>query len=239
MHRPHVILGVTPVSSGLEISQTEFGGETKFNPSHCARYFPGNKFKSAPRPLVIEQHAVTTKHSIGFAVVTRQLKSRHLANAVWTAGMERSVFILWRFAHLPKHFGRSSEIEPAARSQFPQRSQHVMSAVDVCVHRREAVGKRLGDERLGSEVIALIELDLSYHSEDGWVTFKTRGVKLQSIEQMRDPVETSLRIFECDAPDQPVHLVTVLKQILGQVTAILACDSGDKCFLQDRLLFAT
>ena len=59
-------------------------------------------------------------------------------------------------------------------------------------------------------------------------------MELQAIEQMRDPVETPLRILKRDAPDQSVHLVTTLEQVLGEVAAILARDACDECFSQSR-----
>ena len=49
-----------------------------------------------------------------------------------------------------------------------------MSAVDVRVHRRKAVSKTLGNERLRRQVITLIEVVAADHVEDRRIAFQTR-----------------------------------------------------------------
>ena len=74
-----------------------------------------------------------------------------------------------------------------------------MGAIDVCVHRRESVGKALGDKTLGGKMVALIELIPADDMKDGWVTLQASGVKLNAIQQVLDATKASLRILQRNA----------------------------------------
>jgi hypothetical protein len=57
-------------------------------------------------------------------------------------------------------------------------------AVDVRVHRREAVGKAFGNERLRGQMVALVELVTADDVEDAGITFQTRRVQRYFVEQV-------------------------------------------------------
>src|SRR5207237_3245520 len=116
-------------------------------------------------------------------------------------------FLLWHFSDFTKHFRRAREIEFALRLQLTQRSQHVMRAVDVRVHRREAVGETFGDKRLRREVIALVEFITTENVEDAGIAFQARGMQRDLVKQMLDPIESAFWIFESHAPHQPMHFI--------------------------------
>src|SRR5262245_22911646 len=99
-----------------------------------------------------------------------------------------------------------------------------MRAVDIDVHRREAVLKTLGDEALGCEVIALSELVTANDVEYAWVALKASGVKMYSVEEMGNASKATLRIFERYPPHKAVDLIAQRQQVLGQVAAVLAGD---------------
>src|SRR6266404_2898030 len=160
-----------------------------------ARY----EFIAAPRPFVIEQNSIHAEHAVRFAIVSRQFKSGYLADAIWTAWIKRGRLALRHFAHPAKHLGRSGEIKTALRAQLLECSQHVMRAVDVHVHRREAVLKTLGHETLRSQVIAFIKLVLAEDVKDARIAFNTRRMKLKTIKQVRDAPKSSLRVFHSHA----------------------------------------
>src|ERR1043165_9823063 len=105
-----------------------------------------HKLVAAPRALMIKENAANAEHVVGFAVISRQLKARDFADAVRRTWMKRRVLVLGHLARLAEHFGRAGEIEAALRLQFAQSCQHIMSAVDVRIHGREAIGKTLGHE---------------------------------------------------------------------------------------------
>ena len=102
-----------------------------------------------------------------------------------------------------------------------------MRAVDVCVHRREAIGKTLSDKRLGRQVVALVKLVATDDVKNAWVTFQTARVKRQPIQQMTDARESALRILEGHAAHHAVDFISERKQMLRQIAAILTGDAGD------------
>src|SRR5262249_40111876 len=129
----------------------------------------------------------------------REVKSRDLADAVRAPRMKRRGLLLRRLSNFAEHLARSGEIESAFRSQLPERRKHVMSAVDVRVHGREAVEKTLGDKALSREMVTLVKRVLAEHVEDAWITLEARGMKNDSIHDARDAVKAPLRILERDS----------------------------------------
>src|SRR5215216_1707699 len=110
------------------------------------------------------------------------------------------------FSHFPKHLARAGEIEAAIGTQFTQCRQHVVGAVDVCVHRREPIAKTLRHETLRREVITLGELVLAYDVKYRRVTFEAGRVQYYLVQEMSDACETSVRILEGDTSYQSVYL---------------------------------
>jgi hypothetical protein len=49
-----------------------------------------------------------------------------------------------------------------------------------------------------------------------------------ALQQVRDAVEAAPRVFERDAADDAVHLVTFGEQVLGQIRAVLPRDARDE-----------
>src|SRR5579863_9432603 len=107
---------------------------------------------------MIEQDAIAAVHAVSLAVIHGQLKAGALADAIGTAGMERSALALRRLAYLAEHFARAGKIELALGLQFAQRSQDVVRAVDVGGHGGKAVGEALRHEALGRQMITFVEL---------------------------------------------------------------------------------
>ncbi len=102
-----------------------------------------------------------------------------------------------------------------------------MCAVDVDVHRREAVLKTLGHETLRSEVIAFIKRVLAEDVKDARIAFNTRWMKLKTAEQVRDATKSSLWVFDPDAAHQTMNLVTEAQKMFGQIASVLARDARD------------
>ena len=176
---------------------------------------------------MIEQNAAHAKHAVRFAIIPRELKSRDFAYAVGRARIKRCCLSLRHFTHLAEHFRGTRKIESAIWLKLPQGSEHVMRAVDVCIHRREAVSETLGDEALGRQVIALIKFVLADNVEDARITLQARGVQLQPIGEILNARESSRRIFERDSSDQAVNFIAQVEKMFRQIAAILA---GDTCY---------
>src|SRR4029077_20591440 len=151
---------------------------------------------------MIEQNAVHAKHAVGFAIIPGELKSRDFAYAIGRARIKGSRLSLRHLSHLAEHLRRPRKIEAAIGLKLAQRRQHVMRAVDVCVHRRKAVSKTFSDEALGCEVVTLIKLVLTDDVEKARISLQACGVQLQPISKILNARESSRRIFERDSPDQ-------------------------------------
>ena len=68
---------------------------------------------------------------------------------------------------------------------------------------------------------------LTEHVEDRRVAFQTRRMQRQPVKQMIDPREATGRIFKRNPADNAVNFIAELKQVLGQITAVLSGESGD------------
>src|SRR5688572_8067958 len=110
-----------------------------------------------------------------------------------------------------------------------------MRAVDVCVHRREAIGKTLRDKRLSGQMVTLVKLVAAKDLKNAGITFQAAGMKRQPIQQMANASESALRIFQGHPPHHSMHFISERKQMFRKVTTILAGKAGDECFLSFQL----
>jgi hypothetical protein len=110
-----------------------------------------------------------------------------------------------------------------------------MRAVDVHVHRREAVGKTLRDETLSGEVITLVEIIFTENVEDTGVTFETRRMQRHSIDQVSDTAEPLFGCFEGDPAHEAVDFVAEAQEVVSEITAVLARDSSNQRSLRHKL----
>lgn len=102
-----------------------------------------------------------------------------------------------------------------------------MRAIDVCIHRREAIGKTLRDKRLGRQVVTLVKLVATDDVKDAWVTFQTACVQRQPIQQVTDARESALGILEGHTTHHAMDFISERKQMLRQIATILTGDTGD------------
>src|SRR5215213_75782 len=106
----------------------------------------------------------------------------HLADSVWAPRLKCSALCLRYLVDVAKHLARARKIKPALRPQLTQRREHVVSAVDVHIHRREAVGETLRHEALRREVIALVKVVFTEDVENAGVTFQAGRVQRYAIQ---------------------------------------------------------
>src|SRR5258706_10679697 len=149
---------------------------------------------------MIKKNSIATKHPVGLAIVPRKIESGDFADAVRTSWMKRRCFGLRRLPHLAEHLAGTGKVEFTVPPLLIQRRKHVMSAVNIGIHRRETVVKTLGDETLRRKVIAFIKCYLTDNVEYARVTFECRRMQHQLIHHRRDSMESSLRIFQRHPP---------------------------------------
>src|SRR5262245_27449278 len=143
--------------------------------------------------------------------------------------MKSRCLLLRHLFSFAKHLGRSGEVETAIPLQLPQRRQHEVSAIDVCVHRREAIGKTFRDKTLRREVIAFVKLVLRDYVKDAGIALEARRVERQSIKQVRDSREMAPRIFQSHATNQAMNFIAQGQEQFRQIAAILTADTRDQC----------
>src|ERR1051326_672444 len=156
------------------------------------------------------------------------MKPGDLADSIRTARLKRRALRLRHFADIPKHLTRPREVKTTTGPQLSQRRQHVMRAVDVCVHGRKAISKTLGHEALRREVITLLKIVLAEDVKDTRVTLEIRRMQGHAIQQVTDATESRFRRLEGHPPHQPMDLIAQVQQIFGQITPILPCYSSNQ-----------
>src|SRR4029079_917585 len=111
--------------------------------------------------------------SIRLTIISRQMKSGHLADSIRAAWLKRSSFFLRDFVDVTKHLACAREVEPAISPQFADRRQHVVGAVDIHVHGGKAVCETFRHEALGRKVVALVKVMGAEDVENTGVTLET------------------------------------------------------------------
>ena len=144
--------------------------------------------------------------------------------------MKRCGLALRNLAHFSEHLAGTGKVETALRPQLSERRQHVVSSVNVRVHRRETIGKTLRHETLSCEVVALVEVVTTDDMENARIAFQACGVQDDLVQKVSNPFRSPLRCFQRNAPHQPVDLVASLEQLFRQITAVLTRDAGDESF---------
>ena len=86
-----------------------------------------------------------------------------------------------------------------------------MRAIDVRIHRREAIGKTLGDKRLRRQVVTLVKLVAAKDLKDTGITFQAARMKRQPIQQMTNASKSALRIFEGHTTDDSMDFISERK----------------------------
>src|SRR5689334_10322215 len=156
---------------------------------------------------MIEENPAQAEHSESFTIIARQLKSGNFADAVRRARMKRRRFALRHLLNFAEHFGGTCKVHSALWLQLFQCGQNIVRAVDVDVHRGEAILKTLRDKALRGQMVALIKLITADYAEDAGITLQTPRVNMNPIDQMQNSSEMPLGIFERDPARDAVHFV--------------------------------
>ena len=101
-----------------------------------------------------------------------------------------------------------------------------MRAVDVGVESAESILEGIRDEALRGQVVALVRMDLLNGLEQAGVAFQRSAVKFDVLQKVADPVQMVLGVLQRHPAYDPMHPVALFQQQFGQVTAVLAGDSG-------------
>ena len=235
-HRPHgldVLLGVAPVARRVEVAQPELVGQPGLDRRDAHGDLAGDERLAAAGGLVVEQDAVDGEQAVGLAVVARHPVGVDLRRAVGRAGVEGRVLVL----------RRRRGAEHLRRRRLVEAGRHVGGADGL----QQPGGAKAGDVagelglvethphvRLRRQVVDLRGVDRLQQRHQPRAVGQVAVVQEQPglrVVRVTVKVVDARGVERRCAPDQPVHLVALVQQQLGQVGAVLAGDAGDECAL--------
>jgi hypothetical protein len=82
VHRPDVVLRVTPVPGRVEVAECQLLPLLKINLTRALHYLIGHEVRAPPRRLVIKEYAVAGEQPIGVPIVADKVVPKHLCAAV-------------------------------------------------------------------------------------------------------------------------------------------------------------
>src|SRR6185503_10539738 len=208
----------------------------EFYSCHGAGRLAAHKFKSTSRALVVEQNPTDTVEPIRFTIISGQMKSGHLTDAVRAAWLKRGGLFLRDFVDVTKHLARTREVESTIGPQLTDRCQNIVRAVDIHVHGGKAVSKALRHEALGRKVIALVKIMGAEDVEDTGIALETSRVQRDAVEDVGNAFESGFRGFEGHSPDQAMHLIAQTPEVIGEITAILPGNPSNQRFFCHLIL---
>ncbi|RNA43570.1 phytase family [Brachionus plicatilis] len=100
-HGLHIVFGMTPVSFGVNIAQSNEFLLTKMYFGNTTANFSSHKISSSTRTLVVEQNSIHSKHVISFSVVDSDPVGVKFGSAIWRSRIKWCFFGL-RFGWRPR-----------------------------------------------------------------------------------------------------------------------------------------
>src|SRR5262245_30754981 len=224
-HRDNVVLGMTPVTPCLQISESQTLCQSQLDARNMRRDFPADEFVPAARTLMIEEYSAGGMKVVCLPVIPRQMITGNLRNTVGGTRVKLRLFVLRRDGRLTEHLTRAGEIEAGMRANFADTREHVMRAVDIRIDRRELIFEGITDEALSGQVIHLVRLNVHQNFVEARITFQRCRMQTEFIQDSSNAPKPVLRIFQRDAPDDAVDFITLLEKELGQIGSVLTGES--------------
>ena len=178
---------------------------------------------------MVEENAVGCENSVGVAVVLHDVIRVNLCGRVGASGLKQRFFALRR-RRGAEHFTRRRLVEfcfDAGLADGFQNSQRAQTGdVSGVLGHVEAHA----DVALRAQMIDFVRTDGGKQVHDLTGNGEIPEVQKQlRIRVMKIPVQMidAVRVERAGAADQPVNLVTLAQQKLGQVRSVLSGDAGD------------
>ena len=223
-HRLDVVLGEAPVALGVQVAEVKLAGEPVLDRGHAHRDLAGDEVLAPAGRLVVEQDAVGGVDAVALAIVHRDPVAEDLGRAVGRARVERGLLrlrgLLDEAVHLgaPRLVDTRLEVDLAHGVEQPQDAQ------------RGHVGRVLRhlegdlDVALRGQVVDLVGSDQLQRAHEAVLVHEVAVVEDQAVADVVDApgVERAAPAHE------PVDLVPLLEEELGEVGAVLARDPGDE-----------
>ena len=110
-HRSDVITRKSPITTCVEIAQTQFIDQSELDPRHMVGHLAGHKLFPPPGRFVIEQNPRTGVEIIALTVVQSDVVAIDLGDSVGTARVEGRRLALRDLLHLAKHLAGRGLVE--------------------------------------------------------------------------------------------------------------------------------
>ena len=183
---------------------------------------------------MVEQDAVDREHAVGLAVVPGHPVGVDLGGAVRRARVERRLLVLRR-RRRAEHLRARRLVEAALHAGQADRLEQAHGADAGGVTGVLGLVEADPHVRLRGEVVDLVGVDLVQQRDQagavGEVAVVQEELGLRVVRVLVEVVDPG-RVERRGPTDQPVDLVPLAQQQLGQVGPVLPGDSGDECALR-------
>jgi len=233
-HTLDVVLGVAPVTKGVEVAEVEFVlqalGDAGGGEGDLAR----DEGLATALALVVEEDAVATEHTVGVAVLLDDPEAVLLGDGVGAEGVEGGVLVLRDFLDLAVELGGGGLVDLAAIGEA-----YLADGLD---DAEDADGIDIGGElggveadlhvALGGEVVNLRGAHVGDDADNGHGVAEVGIVEVEVGAALE--VGDALAVIDGGAADDAVDVVAFVKEEFGEVGAVLARDARD----EGNVLFA-
>ena len=134
----NIILGVSPVSLGIHISQLHMILNTQLDPCYRVCNLTGNKLQATPLRFMVEKDTRAGIHIITLTIILGDPVSIYLCYTIRRTGIKRRCLLLWHLLNQSKHLTGGRLIKSRFRFYGADRLQHIghTEGIDVCCGKR-------------------------------------------------------------------------------------------------------
>ena len=238
-HGLHVLLGVAPVASRVDVAEVELVLEPGLDHGGGPSDLPRHEGLPAPGGLVVEQDPVAGEQAVALAIVDGHPVGIRFGGRVGASRIEGRCLALGHLPHLAVHLGAARLVELRGQPGLVDGLQDAHGAQGRHVARVLGDVEAHADVALGGEVVDLVgphpvqELDQVGRVADVTV-----------VQEEPDPIDVGILVEMVDAlgiegggaADDAVDLVAFAEEELGEIRAVLAGDARDERFHDDATL---
>src|SRR5574344_195776 len=112
-HTFHIILGISPVATGIHITKIQLILISLSYTASCQCNLTGNEVFTSSLTFMIKQDSVTAIHVITLTIILHDPESIQFCDRIRTARIERSRLLLWHLLYLTEKFRCRSLIDMA------------------------------------------------------------------------------------------------------------------------------
>src|SRR5579863_531689 len=233
VHPDDVILGMTPVALGIEVTEIERLFEAGLDAGNRAGDLAGDEGLAPDRALMVEQDTVRSKHAVGLAVIHRDPVAVEFRDRIGRAWIERRGLLLRNFLHQTVEFRGRSLVETRLflHAEDADRLEETKHADRVRVRGIFRALERDGHVALGREIVDFGRPDLLYQADQ---VGRIRHVAVVHQKRYVPGVRILIEVIDAGgieggrSPLDAMHGVAEAEQIFGKISAVLPGHARDQ-----------